>query len=292
MKDPNRPVINEPEGTRYLAVLLDITHRCTLRCKHCFYFREERAKSEEVPSEEFLARVDGLMARYGCVAAMWEGGEPMLRKDILVPGVDRFRLNIVPTNGTIAIPNLPKSKIVVAVDGPEKINDMIRGPGSFRRAIKNTARAVSETDNTIHFQCTICKLNQNHLETLAEDLLRRNITKLLFTFYVPSNGEKSEFGWDTNAERDPIVESVLTLKQRYPDFILNTVEETERMFSGKCGKYTSTCFLKKHVIPLKANLEERMFCCYGDNPDCDRCGSWAVYHYASFSPSPSGRGPG
>ena len=142
---------------------------------------------------------------------------------------------------------------------------------------------LGQVDNRIHFQCTICNLNQDHIEALTEDLMRRSITKLLFTLYVPEKGEKEKFGWDTNAERDSIVERILKLKHRYPDFILNTVEETERMFSDKCGIYTSNCFLKKYVLPLKANLEERMFCCYGDNPDCDRCGSWAVFHYLDQS---------
>lgn len=279
LKDPKAPVRNEPEGTRYLSLLLDITHRCTLRCKHCFYYRDARAKSEDVPSEIFLARVDELMSRYGAVAALWEGGEPMLRKDVLVPGVEKFRFNVIPTNGTIEIPRLVNSIIVVALDGPEEINDMIRGRGSFQKAIKNTALCVAETDNRIHFQCTICKLNQDHIEALTEDLMKRNITKLLFTFYVPENGERSSFGWDTNEERDPLVERILEMKNKFPDFILNTVAETERMFSANCGKYTSTCFLKKYVLPLKASLDERMFCCYGDNPECDRCGSWAVFHY-------------
>jgi sulfatase maturation enzyme AslB (radical SAM superfamily) len=273
---------NEPEGTKYLALLLDITHRCTLRCRHCFYFRDARSKSEDFPSGRFLERVDELQKHYGAVAALWEGGEPMLRKDVLAPGVEKFAMNVIPTNGTIPIPRLPKSKIVVALDGPEKINDMIRGRGSYRRAIKNTARNVAETDNTIHFQCTICRLNQDFLEALVIDRIERNITKLLFTFYVPENGERSEFGWNTNEERDPMVERVLNLKNKYPDFILNTVAETECMFSDKCAPYTSNCFLKANVLPIKANLEERMFCCYGDNPDCERCGSWAVFHYANL----------
>ena len=35
-------------------------------------------------------------------------------------------------------------------------------------------------------------------------------------------------------------------------------------------------------LPLRANLEERMFCCYGENPDCDRCCSWGIFHYTDL----------
>ncbi len=125
-------------------------------------------------------------------------------------------------------------------------------------------------------------MNQDYLEDMTVDLMRKNISKLLFTFYVPQKDEKnSELAWETNAERDPVVERLLALKRKYPDFILNTVEETEMLFSDKCEAYLSNCFIKKHVLPLRADLEERMFCCYGDNPDCVRCGCWGVFHYGS-----------
>jgi sulfatase maturation enzyme AslB (radical SAM superfamily) len=283
MNNPNRPLHNEPEDRNYYAVLLDITSRCNLKCRHCFYYRDQRSKVEDIPTDEFLARLEGLKRRYGPAVALWEGGEPMLRKDLLVQGTELFVHNIIPTNGTIKIPRLQKSIIVVSLDGPEEINDYIRGKGSFERAIRNTARAVAETDNRIHFQCTICRLNQDYIDELTEELLRGEITKLLFNFYVPVNGEKGgELAWDSNAERDPVVERVLELKRRYPDFILNTIEETERMFSDTCEQYTRNCFVIKNILPLRANLEDRMFCCYGENPDCNRCGSWGVFHYYNF----------
>ncbi len=280
--NPNRPVLNEKGDNKYLTVLLDITSRCNLRCKHCFYYRDERSKTKEIPLGNFLERLDGLNRRYGFISALWEGGEPMLRKDILVEGVKKYEFNIVPTNGTIEIPRLPKSIIVVSVDGPQKINDYIRGRGSYKRALKNTLRSKAETDNRIHFQCTILPMNQDFIEALVEDLMRQKMPKLLFNFYVPQIGEKrSTLAWDTNEERDPIVERVIKLKEKYPDFILNTIGETEKMFSDTCKSYTDRCFLKKNVLPLRANLDERMFCCYGENPDCDRCGSWGVFHYTN-----------
>ncbi len=280
LKDPIRPVSNETGDNVYTTVLLDITSRCNLRCKHCFYYRDERSKAKEIPDEEFLERLEGLRKRYGFFSALWEGGEPFFRKDLLAKGVEKFEFNIIPTNGTVEMINLPNSIIVVSLDGPEKINDYIRGKGCYRKVIENTGVAVAETDNRIHFQCTISKVNQDYIEELTEDLLRKSISKLLFTFYVPQNNEiNSEFSWNSNKERDPIVEKVLELKEKYPEFILNTVEETEKLLSCNCKEYTNRCFLKENVLPLRANLEERMFCCYGENPDCNRCGSWGVFHY-------------
>ncbi len=279
MNDPDRPLANEPDDRRYPAVLLDITSRCNLRCRHCFYFRDPRAEVKDVPTEEYLERVDALTRRHGFGLALWEGGEPMLRPELLARGVERFGHNIIPTNGTLEIPRLPNSVIVVSVDGPPEVNDYMRGAGAFERTIKTMARAKAETDNHLHFQATVCKFNQDRLGDLVEELMRRDVGRLLFTFYVPVKGEvDGELAWATNPERDRAVEIVLELKRRYPDFILNRADETEFALSQNCDRFTKNCVLKAFVLPLRANLDERMFCCYGENPDCHRCGSWGVFH--------------
>ena len=48
----------EREPREYHGAIVDLTDRCNLRCRHCFYFRNER-DSRELPGEELL-QGDGL----------------------------------------------------------------------------------------------------------------------------------------------------------------------------------------------------------------------------------------
>ena len=40
-------------GVQHRSAIVDVTDRCNLRCKHCFYYREEH-ESEEMEADEFL----------------------------------------------------------------------------------------------------------------------------------------------------------------------------------------------------------------------------------------------
>ncbi len=78
--DPNRPVSNEPEDRHYISVLLDITSRCNLKCRHCFFYRDERAKAKEISIDDFLARIIGRTRSYGFFPSLSVCGAPRIRK--------------------------------------------------------------------------------------------------------------------------------------------------------------------------------------------------------------------
>ncbi len=98
------------EGRRfYPLAMVNITNRCTLRCKHCFVFREGNPnipKKNEMPAEIMIKEIKKYKRRYGIYSMVWMGGEPLLRKDVLKLGVKLFPRNVVTTNGTLPLINL------------------------------------------------------------------------------------------------------------------------------------------------------------------------------------------
>ena len=95
---------------QYPAAMVNITNRCTLRCKHCFVYRDGNPndRKDEMDTPMMLEKLAKLKRRHGIQAMLWMGGEPLLRPDVLQDGVDFFARNTVTTNGTLAPIELPK----------------------------------------------------------------------------------------------------------------------------------------------------------------------------------------
>lgn len=121
-------------------VIVHVTDRCNLRCKTCFVsFGHKDLTVDE-------ARVIG--AKLGYVPALdIGGGEPFLHRDLLgICRQLRFGTVTIPTNGqflervlgqTRALVDAYPGRVTVALslDGFEAVNDAIRGPGTFAKAI-------------------------------------------------------------------------------------------------------------------------------------------------------------
>jgi len=126
-----------------------LTHRCNLRCVHC-YLGGERAGvpggTDESDTAFWRGVVDQL-ADAGCLSLLLTGGEPMLRDDfaeIYRHIVRRGILTTVFTNATRidetvlgAFAELPPQLVEVTLYGAsEEVFDRVTGvPGSYRRCL-------------------------------------------------------------------------------------------------------------------------------------------------------------
>ena len=86
----------------YPAAMVNITNKCTLRCRHCFVFRDENPNSpkREMDTDTMLEELKEIQKRHGIHTMLWMGGEPLLRPDVLREGVKIFPRNNITTNGT------------------------------------------------------------------------------------------------------------------------------------------------------------------------------------------------
>jgi len=156
---------------RYL--LVHITDRCTLRCRHCFIGPQT---GRDLPLEALL-RIAGEFAALQGLRFIVSGGEPLLHRHFWrlnerLPGYP-FR-SILLTNGTLldreAARRLRFHEVQVSLDGPEEAHDLLRGRGSFRRAVdalRNCAEAgVPVSAATVVFAGNIDRFDE------LEEILR------------------------------------------------------------------------------------------------------------------------
>lgn len=70
------------------------------------------------------------------------------------------------------------------------------------------------------------------------------------------------------------------LKEESDGFVRNRLRSLEMMLSENDPKsVTDNCLLTRMVLPLYLEGKHLVtpFCCYGNDVDCDRCGSWGVF---------------
>jgi radical SAM family uncharacterized protein len=123
-----------------------LLYRCNLECGMCPFWRREDENLLTVDDE---VRMMNTLVRAGVSFLGFEGGEPLLRRDlpeILAESHQRFHTSVV-TNGWLLrnrIDDLAPylDLLFVSLDGIGDLHDRLRGiPGSFRKAVEGI-RAV------------------------------------------------------------------------------------------------------------------------------------------------------
>jgi MoaA/NifB/PqqE/SkfB family radical SAM enzyme len=171
-----------------------------------------------------LAELERLQRRHHIQDMTWMGGKPLIRRDLLRQGVRLFPRNSIVTNGTFPLlHDVPNTIYVVSLDGPEEVNDSIRGEGVFLRVKKTIHYLPPDFGPHVVLQCTVTRASADHLAELVEQVRDCPVYGLSFAFYAPARNDRSRHAWATNEERDPAVANVLELKRRYPIFVGNTV---------------------------------------------------------------------
>lgn len=278
------------EQAEYSGAMVNVTNHCNLKCRHCFIFREGNPNEaplsirDEMDDETMLVTLEKLRDRHNIKSMLWMGGEPMLRKKLLARGIQLFEKNTITTNGTVPLVDFgPELLYVISLDGPEDLNDSIRGAGVFKKVMGNLVALPPDFSSPFQVQCVVTRSNQNRLEELVVQLLESPVSWMTFSFLVPpAAGEPNVDAWPTNVERDEAVAIVLKLKERHGSFIRNTTRSLELMRSSSAEKITAVCPSRANVLPLYLEGDHftTPFCCYGNDVDCQRCGAWVVFQIA------------
>ncbi|NLH48309.1 MAG: radical SAM protein [Myxococcales bacterium] len=110
-----------------------ITDRCTRRCEYCDLTAGPTAELEPAEARKLLREMIAAGTRW----VNWTGGEPLLRPDLIALAREAAAASLavsVNTNGDLlpeVVSELPAgTRIGLSLDGPEAVQDAIRGPGS------------------------------------------------------------------------------------------------------------------------------------------------------------------
>jgi MoaA/NifB/PqqE/SkfB family radical SAM enzyme len=273
----------------FASALVNVTNVCNLSCTHCFVFRADNpnAPKDKMDDATMLHQLEVLRDKHHIRSMLFMGGEPMIRKKLVLKAMPLFERSSIVTNGTYGIPSVPGHLVTVSLDGPEPLNDAIRGEGVFQK-VKEAVFARDPNDGTtVILQMTVTKQNAPGLEEFVETVKDWPVTGVAFTFYVPSKGEHgNNLAWDDLRERDEVVRRLIALKRSHPGVIKSNVGALEMMLADRSleatGEHGEPCGMR-NMLPLymgEGGNFEKTFCCYGNDVDCSRCGAYAVFNGA------------
>jgi SynChlorMet cassette radical SAM/SPASM protein ScmE len=207
---------------------VEITSRCNLRCRYCYYFDNPAVKYHDLSTNEWLQFFDEL-GQCAVMDVTIQGGEPFIRKDLatLLEGIVRngMRFSIL-SNGTLIDDEIAAfifgtgrcNYVQVSIDGSRpEIHDTCRGKGSFARAIKGIL-TLQKYDVPVTARVTIHRNNVDDLENIARLLLEDLGLKGFGTNsaeYLGSCRHNANDVMLTTRERHQAMETLEQLVKRY-----------------------------------------------------------------------------
>jgi len=256
------------------SVAIDVTHRCNLKCAHCYWWKQDQ--KEELDDGRMTAMMRRLR-RCGLRAVILYGGEPTLRLSMCRAASRIFDATLAFTNGTNGFPPLANGQWVLSLDGPREMNDMVRGTGVYDTAVANLRKA--DRPPIVHM--TISRLNQDAVGNFVGEMLELPIKGIGFSFFTPDRDSDDAALLVPLEERDRLVRQLLTLRARYGEKVGFTPAMARQLLTnGDFDKWNSAekCPVGRRVICFASNGRRKM-CTYGDRADCSKCGCAAVVAY-------------
>lgn len=214
---------------------IEITARCNLRCRYCYFFNNPTVEYRDLSTNEWLKFFDEL-GSLGVMNVTLAGGEPFIREDLttLLEGLVRNRMRFsLLSNGALIGDEIAAflartgrcEYVQVSVDGScAEVHDSCRGKGSFEGAIRGI-RTLQRHQISVAVRVTIHRYNIDDLENIAHFLLEElglpgfgtNSAGYLGTCRLNADDVML-----TIAERQLAMATLLRLAEKYPNRISAT----------------------------------------------------------------------
>jgi len=289
-------LLNEEWYNRYKKIsklnirssIYDVTNRCNLRCKGCFFFSsgEHKAAKEEMAIEKWEAFIDREMAR-GVNLAILIGGEPTLCLDRVEAFYKRLP-TFCATNGLIKVPRdrFPDMMVGISLWGDEEDEKTLRGRDTFSISSKHYAG-----DPHAYYLYTITPKQMGKTERLVKKIRDAG---LKVHMQLLSNDEGvDQFFWsqeqlkDIRDEMDHILDLYpdTVISSKYYHSIITTGKMLDRSFGwDECPSVTEpldkrTPAPKRLIgfIRWASDLKTMHRCCTSETRDCSTCKDGAAH---------------
>jgi MoaA/NifB/PqqE/SkfB family radical SAM enzyme len=264
------------------SLSIEVTRECPLHCPGCYAYGDDHLGGEmtlrevrDFKGQELVDGVKALVDRHKPLHVSIVGGEPLVRYrelEQIIPALSARGIHTqLVTSAVREIPKLfatlPRTTIVVSIDGLQPEHDARRTPATYDRILKNIAGM------TITVHCTITRQQVVRPGYLEEFLHfwsdRPEVRKIWFSLYTPQIGEISAERL-TPADRRQVVSDLMALRLRY-----RKLEAPKGLIDVYANPPSSPdeCVFARTTTSISADLTTKITPCqFGGAPDCSNCG--------------------
>ena len=268
--------------------IYDLTNKCNLRCKGCFFFSsdEDKVADEEMDLKKWEEFIDKEVDR-GVNLAILIGGEPTLYLDRIEAFYNRVPTYCA-TNGIIKIPRdkFPDMMVGISLWGDEDDEKVLRGRNVFGISLKHY-----EGDDYTYYLYTITPKQLGKTEKVIKKIQDAG---LKVHMQLLSNDEGVDgFNWSLE-ELQEIREEMDEMLDKYPETVISskyyheiitTGEMLGRPFSwGECPSVTLPLDTRENnpkrlinFIRWASDLKTMHRCCTSETRDCRTCKDGAAH---------------
>lgn len=270
-------------------IVLFVTNRCNLKCRHCFYSESvNKGKIDELSLEEYGQIASSIKSP---VSLNITGGEPFIRKDFLEV-IDTFARTMmvkgisINTNGTMSDRiisfiigfkqrhNIPV-RLQVSIDGFGETHDRIRGANGAYASATELIRSISSRFKDVNVMAS-STLNKRNLYEVVELSKHFEGEDIQHKFSVIRGNSFSTFGLRKSiiSRSEPLEPGLALTADEIYEFIKRCKDE--RIRSLTCYRETmlqvmaETLHLKKRVIPCYAGSFDGVIYANGDVSLCEQ----------------------
>ncbi len=247
-----------------------VTSSCNLHCAGCSFDRmfrgvDRRGSDDELGTADALELIRGF-ARIRTPMLIIAGGEPLLREDLFdLSAASRAggMFTILITNGTlldydnIADIETGFHRCVVSIDGTERANDIIRGEGSYAKAVAGVGRLLEKRKRIpVIIACVVNRHNMDTLPQFVEEMKSIGVDGVKFQLnYLPELQPGAE-------EAAAGLPALLDMKRKHPRFVVGPESFLTGMVAYLCGGSDAGCIAESaaHIVISPAGVFS--LCCF------------------------------
>jgi len=264
---------------------VDVNNVCNLHCTHCYWWLN-RKEEQDMTVQDWRRIIKEKFNKQHIFVTTLVGGEPTLRPDTIELFCKEMPRRVcVVTNGIFPLNRYDGLYFYwVSMDGTEEVHDRIRGKGSYARTKKNIldytagpGRYGKPAWRDIWLSMTINSQNYMTVEDLVEEW-HGTVNKIGLQFHTPfARGDPLMLPF--GKVRDKVVDKIIALKKKYPDFIVNPIQQLALMKGNWRGVGTTPVDCPSWaILSLDHMGRVKQPCCIGSadaksmKPICEECG--------------------
>ena len=213
------------------SIDLEVTSRCNLSCRYCYYQNNEDVDYSDLPTSRWLDFIREL-GEAQVMNVSFSGGEALLREDIfkLIDAVvaNRMRFELL-SNGSTVTGEVARrlfatgrcDLVQISLDGSRaEIHEMMRGPGSFAPALE-AIRTLQSAGLPVSVRVTVHAGNIKDLANIAALLLEDLGLPSFSTNSVSSLGSPAKYDelLMSAGEYLRAMQTLASLSEHYPERI-------------------------------------------------------------------------